>query len=154
MLTRRNKNILNDAIGYLPTIDSPATQMNTVFEILSRANAIKDSLNLDAIVVVMDQAISSKALEICWKHPEMFGNIILCLGTFHTICILLSIIGLRFGSAGLCDIIIESNVIAEGSSDKVLSGKHYRSVRFHKLMFEACVRLIWESFLEFIRSYQ
>ena len=49
----------------------------------------------------------------------------------------------------MCDIIIESNVIAEGSSDKVLSGKLYnRSVRFHKLMFEACVRLIWEGFLE------
>ena len=91
----------------------------------------------------------SKALKICWKHPEMFGNTILRLVTFHTICVLLSTIGLSFGSAGLGDIIIESNVIAEGPSDKVLSGKHYnRSVRFHKLMFEACVRLIWESFLE------
>ena len=52
-------------------------------------------------------------------------------------------------SQDICYRTNESNVIAEGSSDKVLSGKHYnRSVRFHKLMFEACVRLIWESFLE------
>ena len=56
-----------------------------MFEILSRANAIKDSLNLDSIVVVMDQTIYSKALEICWKHPEMFGNIILHLGNMRVV---------------------------------------------------------------------
>ena len=135
MLARRNKSVLKDMVGYLPTIDSPATQMNTVYEILTKAKAIKDALNLKSIVIVFDQAIYAKAIEITWKHQKTFEDIVLRLGTFHTICVLLAVIGLRFGPAGLKDVIIESNVIAEGSTEKVLSGKHYnRSIRFHKLM--------------------
>ena len=39
-------------------------------------------------------------------------------------------------------------MIAEGSAEKILSGKHYnRGVRFHKLMYEASMRLLWESFI-------
>jgi hypothetical protein len=127
--------------------------MNTVYEILCKANAIKDNLNLHSIIVVLDQAIYSKAVEITWKHQETFQNIVLRMGTFHTIGVLLAVIGLRFGCAGLRDIIIESNVMAEGSAEKVLNGKHYnRGVRFHKLMYEACFRLIWESFVRWLEN--
>ena len=68
MLTRRNEYVLKDFVGYLPTIDSPATQMNTVYEVLCKANAIKDNLNLRSIIVVLDQAIYSKAIEIIGLH--------------------------------------------------------------------------------------
>ena len=37
MLARRNESVLKDTVGYLPTIDSPATQMNTVYEILKNS---------------------------------------------------------------------------------------------------------------------
>ena len=112
--------------------------MNTVFEILSKANSIKDNLNLPSIIVVLDQAIYSKAIEITWKYQETFQNVVLRMGTFHTIGVLLNILGLPFGDAELQDLVIESNVIAEGSTEKVLNGKHYnQGIRFHKLMFEA-----------------
>ena len=53
------------------------------------------------------------------------------MGEFHTIGVILTIIGSQFSLAGLHDIIIESNVIAEGSEEKIPSGKHYISdVRF------------------------
>ena len=52
MLARRNDNVQNDTVGYLPTIDSPATQMSTLFEILNQANS------------VLDQEIYAKAIEI------------------------------------------------------------------------------------------
>ena len=71
----------------------------------------------------------------------------------HTICVLLSIIGKWFGPAGLRDIIIESGVIEEGSVEAVLNGKAYnRAVRFHKLMYEACTRLVWESFIDWLNE--
>ena len=54
------KVVLKDSIGYLPTIDSPATAMNTVYEILSKANDTKNALNLISILVVFNQAIYSK----------------------------------------------------------------------------------------------
>ena len=72
--------VSKDNIGYLPTIDAPATNMSTVFEVLSKSLKIKDSLKLNSIVVVFDQAIYDKASEIKWKHDELFRNIVLRMG--------------------------------------------------------------------------
>ena len=73
------------------------------------------------------------------------------MGIFHTIGVLSAVIGQRFGAAGLRDIVIKSKVIPEGSVEKILNGKHYnRAARFHKLKFEARVRLIWENFLNWM----
>ena len=125
--------------------------MKTVNEILSKAVQTKGEMKLKSIVAVFDQAIYSKAVEIIWKHGDLFLSIIPRLGAFHTICVLLSVIGKRFGPAGLRDIIIESGVIEEGSVEAVLNGKAYnRAVRFHKLMYEACMRLVWEGFVDWL----
>ena len=130
---RDEEPIVQDVVGYLPTINAPATELNTVFEILNRSELIRKELLLDTIVVVMDQAIFAKATEIAWRHKEQFSNVVLRMGTFHTICNALSIIGKRFGDAGLKDIYIEAGIVAEGSITGVLDGKHYnRAVRTHK----------------------
>ena len=62
--TRRKNLVLRDTVGYLPTIDSPATAMNTIFEVLTKACQTKDELKLKHVVVVFDQAIFAKAVEI------------------------------------------------------------------------------------------
>ena len=142
----RNKvEVRQDSVGYLPTINAPATNMSTVHEVLVRSVKIKDTLQLKSIVVVLDQALHAKATEIVWKYPDMFKGIILRMGAFHTICTLLSILGERF--QGLRDICIDSGVVAEGSGSGVLDGRRYnRAVRFHKLMYEALQRLASKGF--------
>ena len=40
--------VSKDNIGYLPTIDAPATNMSTVFEVLSQSLKIKGSLKLNS----------------------------------------------------------------------------------------------------------
>ena len=62
--TRRENLVLRDTVGYLPTIYSPATAMNTIFEVLTKACQTKDELKLKHVVVVIDQAIYAKAVEI------------------------------------------------------------------------------------------
>ena len=70
--------------------------------------------------VSFDQFLYAKAVEITWKHSK-FQHLILRLWAFHTICIMLGIIGKRFQDAGfLC---IESGVIAEGSVAGVMDGR-------------------------------
>ena len=141
--------MFRDTEGYLPTIDSPATAMNTIFEVLIKARQTKDELKLKHVVVVFDQAIYAKAVEITWKHRDLFADIVPRLDAFHTISCLLSVIGKQFSPAGLRDVIIESGVIEEGSVDGILTGKAYnRTVRFHKLMYQACMRLIWRGFMD------
>ena len=145
---RDEEAIAEDVVGYLPTINAPATELNTVFEILNRSELIRKQLLLETIVVVMDQAIFAKATEIVWKQKEKFSNVVLRMGSFHTICNALSIIGKRFRDAGLKDICIEAGIVAEGSINGVLDGKHYnRAVRVHKYIYEALMRLVWAEFL-------
>ena len=65
------------------------------------------------------------------------------MGGFRLLMMLLGIIGTRFGDAGLRKLAVQSEVVAEGSIDKVLIEKQYnRAVRLHKLTHEALMRLL------------
>ena len=116
---RDNVTVVQDTFSYLPTINAPATELATVHEVLNRTLSIKESLQLNSIVCVFDQALYAKAAEIVWKH-EKFKNIIIRMGVFHTICNLISILGKRFQNAGLRDLCVESGVIAEWSVTGVM----------------------------------
>jgi len=102
-----NKGSSSSNTRCLPTINVPTTELSTVFEILNQSEEIRKRLCLPAIVVVMDQALYAKAAEIAWKQDQ-FSSIVLRMGTFHTICIALSILGKQFEDSGLKDIFIES----------------------------------------------
>lgn len=81
----------------------------------------------------------------------MLQELVLRLETFHTIGVLLAVICHCSGAARLKDIVIGSKVIPKGSFTKTLVRRHYnRAVHFHKLMFEACTWLIWQSFLNWM----
>jgi len=105
------------------------------------------------MVVIFDQALYAKAMEIIWKGKDIFSDIVPRMGAFHTVCTLLAIIRKLFQDAGLKDLCIESGVIAEGSIEGVLEGNKYnRAVQFHKLLCEALLRLAWNGFGEWIAS--
>ena len=128
--------------------------MSTLSEILSRCLKIKVKLNLPVIVCVFDQAIYAKAVEIKWTYPDKFESCILMLGVFHMLMLFLGIIGKRYKDAGL-DVLVQSEVIAEGSVDKALSGKMYnRSVRCHKIVYEALYRLFLKSMEDNVESIE
>ena len=147
----RDIDVCKDNVGYLPTVNSPATDMSTVYKVLQNSLDIMHSLDLQNIVCVFDQALYAKASEIKWKHSGKFGCIILRMGVFHTICNLMSTIGKRFQDAGLRDICIESGVISEGSITGVMEGRKYnRAVRLHKMVYEAMMRLAWKGFLAWL----
>ncbi len=112
--------VVKSTVSYLDTIDSPATDLKTAYEVLSRGCEIKDRLNLNAVVCVFDQAMYTKAMEIYWKHKELFNGLVLMMGGFHLLMMFLGVIGTRFGDAGLRDLAVQSNVIAQGSVDQAV----------------------------------
>lgn len=135
-------------VGYLPVIDGSPTEMNTVLTILQRSVEIADKLNLETVVLVMDQAIYSKAQMIRWGNAQFMERLVIRLGAFHTAMSFLACLGKRFRDAGLQDILIESEIVATGSVNGVLTGKHYnRAVRSHKLMSDALQRMRLETYL-------
>jgi len=140
---RSDIEVVQDNVAYLPTINAPATDLSTVYEILNGSLKIMHALDLTVIVCVFDQALYAKALEVAWKNEELFSPVIIRMGVFHTICTMLAIVGKRFADAGLRDLSVESGVIAEGSVSGVLDGCKYNlAIRLHKLMYEAIMRLI------------
>ena len=88
-------------IGYLPVIDSPATDMATVNAVLKRSISISQHLQVPEIVLVFDEAIYAKVQMIRWKEEEFMNKVVIRLGEFHTIMSYCSGIGKIFKDAGL-----------------------------------------------------
>jgi hypothetical protein len=152
--TRNQITVTQDNIGYLPTINAPATQMSTMFEILNQVLRIMGLLQIPNIACVFDQAMYEKAMDVKWRHAEQFQHIVVRMGAFHTCCNLMGTIGKRFVDAGLRDLAVESGIVAEGSVENVMSGKKYnRAVRFHKLVYEAFLRLAWKGFYPWFEEH-
>ena len=146
--------VVESTISYLDTIDSPATDLKTAYEVLSRGCEIKDRMQLNAVVCVFDQAFYAKAVEVYWKRKEQFVGLVIMMGGFHLLLMLLGVIGSRFGDAGLRELVVQSDVVAEGSVDKALNGKQYnRAVRLHKCVYEALMRLLLKDFESSTHSF-
>ena len=145
--------VVESTIRYLDTLDSPATDLKTAYEVLSRGCEVKDRLKLNAVVCVFDQAFYAKAMEVYWKHKELFCGLVIMIRGFHLLLMLLGVMGSRFGDAGLRELAVQSDVVAEGSVDKALSGKQYnRAVRLHKCVYEALMRLLLKEFQSSVPS--
>lgn len=143
------KSIPITKIGYLPVLDGNPSDISTVNSILLKSLEIADELQLPCIVLVMDEAIYSKAQQIRWNNDEFLKRIVLRLGDFHVAMSFLAILGKRFGDAGLQDVFIESQLVAENSISRVISGHHYnRCIRAHKIMAEALQNLRWQVFID------
>lgn len=135
-------------LHYLPVIEASPTELSTVRHILDCAVKKADQMDCESVMVVFDQAIYSKAQQIRWDTPVLKERLVLRLGEFHTIMCFLSVIGKRFAMSGLEDILVESETVAAGSIRGVLNGHMYnRSIRSHKLLFEALGRLQLEAFI-------
>ena len=62
-------------------------------------------------------------------------------------------VGKRFGDGGLRDILVQSEILSEGSVDRALCGKMYnRSVRSIKVVFEALSRILINEFQQKIED--
>ena len=134
MLLRENTVPRECSVGYCPVIEASPTELPTVYTVLQRSLQMADQLGQQDVIVVFDQAIYAKALEVLWQNQQQFQRLVVRIGSFHTICAFLSAIGKRFGDAGLADILMESGIVGSGCVTGVLEGRHYnRAVRTHKV---------------------
>lgn len=140
-----NKSVLH----YLPIIEHSPTDIATVNHVLKHAMNMAKELRCPTVMVVFDQAIYCKAQMIRWTNPVMAEALVPRLGEFHTMMSFLSTIGKRYEQSGLEDMLVESGIIASGSMKGVMSGHMYnRSIRAHKLLYEAMGRLQISEFID------
>ena len=119
--------------------------------LLQRSIDIADKLNSKTVVIVMDQAIYSKAQFMRWRNSHFMKRLVIQLGAFHTVMFFPGCLGKHFRDAELQDIIIKSEVVAVGSVNGVFTGRHYnRAVRAHKLVAEAMQHMFLTIYLDSI----
>ena len=116
-----------DEVFYLPAINQSPTKLETVQEVLYQVKSKSQAIGLQCSNLVLDHAIYSKALEILQNpnYIDLKQLINLRLGGFHVCLNFLAVIGTRFASAGMTDIIIESDLLGPGSLNSVIMGNQY-----------------------------
>ena len=63
-------------IGFSQLINAYQTELSTVYTLLKRSDEMATKLELTDTVVVLDQTIYAKALEVAWKKREEFSRVV------------------------------------------------------------------------------
>ena len=135
-------------IDYYPVITHAITDYKTVQECLRYAEEATREVNQEYVVTTFDLGVCMKAYPLIWNQPERYEKHIVLIGTFHLICAYLKMVGKKMEGSGLSDILLEAGLIASGSLQGVLSGKHYdRAMHCHKILLECLERLLLEQYM-------
>ena len=118
------------ATAYAPIIDAKPADMTTVFNTMVKCKNMTNQLGQEVTVQTMDQQLYAIAMQVKWAEPQLFQKTVLRLGGFHTVCCFMATLGKLWGDAGLCDLLIDSEMYAAATTAQMLDGKQYkRAVR-------------------------
>jgi hypothetical protein len=94
-------------------------------------------------------AIAKPALTIQVQESPRFDNVFICFGTFHIYMAYFATLGYILEASGGPDVLCNAEVLAQGSMNGFLSGKHFnRCKRIHPLFATALRMLHFKQFIE------
>lgn len=142
-------------IFYLPFINNPPTEFDTIYTSMVRLVELADAINQNHIITA-DLAIYSKAQEILWNNPEpLKDKVTLMLGGMHLNMAFIASLGYIFSDGGLYTILTETDIYAENTCRMMLEGKQYsRAIRGLTLVGDALSRLFFQSLLNWCKSQE
>lgn len=136
-------------VDYLPQINMSPTSYSVVNETMSLTENIRKQCDQDYIIVTYDLAIAKMAMQVQSEEAPKYDNLIVNLGGFHIQSAFYKALGKFLDCCGVENILIESGVIAAGSINGFISGKHFnRCKRVHTLLSGALQTLHFEMFLK------
>ncbi|KAL4702648.1 hypothetical protein ACJJTC_016455 [Scirpophaga incertulas] len=136
-------------ICYLTPINESPTAKNVVLETLKETQKIATEVKQSEIAVTYDLAIAKIAMQIQSIEKPLFDNVFIHLGSFHIMMAYFKAVGKFISDCGLTNVAVESGIIASGSVDSFISGKHFnRCKRLYPLMALGLEILHFQFFLE------
>ncbi len=82
-----------------------------------------------------DIAAGKPAVQMQVEERPLYGNVFICFGAFHITLAYFAGIGFVLAESGGTEIIVETEVLASGSLNGFLAGKHYnRCKRLNPLL--------------------
>ena len=128
---------------------------SVVHDVMCRMVQCVERKAMPFLSLVGDQPVYTLIVELKNENPTQSDGIFPFLGSFRAQCSFMAAINKRFIASGLSGILVAADVIAEGSVDQALSGRHCkRGIRFLRLMYETLVRLVIRKDLEMASSCQ
>lgn len=139
-----------EKICYLtPINESPTNIIPILIESMKQSQSIAAEIGQPYINVTYDLAIAKIAMQVQSTEKPVYDNLFIHLGPFHIIVALFRAIGKFTDDCGIMNVAVESEIIANGSVDGFLKGKHFnRCNRLHPLMAVDIEILRLESFIE------
>ncbi|XP_067618035.1 uncharacterized protein [Eurosta solidaginis] len=149
-----NSLIFNDLspkqkISYLTTINLSPTNATVVLEIMKHSQKVALECDEEHMQVTFDLAIAKIALQIQASEKPRFDNLFIHVGTFHVMMAFFKAVSKFIDNCGLPTIMVNSELLARGSVNSFISGKHFnRCKRLHTVLSASIQILHFESFLE------
>ncbi|GFS61686.1 uncharacterized protein TNCV_4313191 [Trichonephila clavipes] len=117
---------------------------------MEQAQVVGKECNQTYVQVTYDLAIAKIAYKIQSTSKPQFNNLFINLGSFHHLMMaFFKAIRVFINECGLSHMMIESNIIASGSVNGLVEGKHFnRCKRLHPLMALGLKMLHFDPFLD------
>jgi hypothetical protein len=136
-------------VCYLQNISLPPTRLDVVAETLRIAQKVASECKEKYAVVTYDLGIAKPASQIQAAESPQFDNVFIMFGAFHIMMAYFSSIGFFIDGSGGDTIMLDSEVLASGSLNGFLSGKHFnRCKRLHPMLATSFRTLHFKHFLE------
>ncbi|MES9880282.1 MAG: hypothetical protein ABW185_05305 [Sedimenticola sp.] len=142
--------VFTTSIGYCPFLPNAPTNPAVVKEALQLCIKASSKLGMNHTVVTQDEAVYEISYTLRKNKPEDFPNLILRLGGFHLLMNYIGAIGKIMSGSGLKDMLVASEIVHEGTANKILAGRgYYQSVNAHMRAYEAMLYMWWSAFEDF-----
>ncbi|MCG7875152.1 MAG: hypothetical protein N0C90_02335 [Candidatus Thiodiazotropha endolucinida] len=154
MWTGWNSQITNDplprqTIGYMENLSLPPTRLDVVAETLKISQRVAKECQENFMIVHYDLAIAKPAKQIQQSESPLYDNIFVCFGPFHIQLAYFGSLGYIIDESGGPHILVDSEVLASGSLNGFISGKHFnRCKRLHPMLAQAFRVLHFRAFLK------
>ena len=106
-------------------ITFPPTRLDVVMETMKISQKVASECDEAYMVVHYDLAIAKPALQIQATESPRFDNLFIAFGPFHFCLAYFGAIGHFIENSGGPEILTESDVLAPGSLNGFISGRHY-----------------------------
>lgn len=153
MSKKSTKTTATTTVGYMPIIQAPAHELDTLNTVVRRCMYISSQIGQEYTVITVDQALYYKLMDLKWTIPEYKDKLIPRLGGLHISMNFLKVVGQHTKDCGLADAWEEAGILGRSTIEHVMSGKAYnKGMRSHKLTFQALWRLLLPELLTFIQT--
>lgn len=141
-------NLPKQEVRYLPNMRQPITSLDVIHETLITTQRCAKECGQKFGIVTYDLNAAKLAMQIQATERPKFDDVFIMLGTFHIEMAFFKALGKIISDSGGPAILTNSEVLAPGSLNGFLTGKHFnRCKRLHPILALALEILHFTSFL-------